>query len=94
MPLRLMIPGPGVSTHNGLREDVGTSQPSKISDVSVRLILTCRVPGRTSVVVEAELQGPHNKGSPVLIEANSQFKSSGLLIEEMIVEPDDNGKLK
>ena len=53
MPLGLMIPGPGVSTHNGLREDVGTSQPSKISDVSVRLISSCRVPGRTSVVVEA-----------------------------------------
>ena len=67
MPLGLMIPGPGVSTHTGPLGDVEKSYPSEISEASVRLISSCRVPAQTSVVVEAELQGPHNKESPVLI---------------------------
>ena len=94
MPLGLMIPGPGVSTHTGPLGDVEKSYPSGISEASVRLISSCRVPAQTSVVVEAELQGPHNKESPVFIEGNQQFKSSGLLVEEMIVEPDHKGKVK
>ena len=41
----------------------------EISDVNDRLISSCTVLERTSVVVEA-VQGTHNKRSPVLIEAN------------------------
>ena len=88
IPLGLMVPGEGIEASN-LEHQQESNQHGNI----VRLVQATRVPGRSSAVIRAQVEGDL-KEHPVIFQPDAKFMAqTGVQIEDSILSPDCQGQI-
>ncbi len=83
-----MIPGEGIEVGNAEHQQKSTPQCN-----TVRLVHATRVPGRSSAIIKAQIEGDP-KGHPVIFQPDAKFTAqTGVQIEDSILYPDDTGHI-
>ena len=90
MPLALMAPAPGVVPRG---DDNSQTEPTDTgSSREVRLVQSQRIPPRSSVVVQAQVDRHQSLSKELIVESNQQFqRDTGMVLEDSLVRVEEGG---